>query len=334
MGKADFFDRLQKITETYLNARRRERLIKKEKQKAKNPVLDWLGAFLWAAGVVLLINQYLFQAYRIPSGSMIDTLLIGDHIFVNKIIYGPELLPGLGKLPSPVKPTRNDIIIFENPKYISQGTAFDIAQRVIYMLTLSFVDIDLDENGEPKAHFLIKRAVGMGGDWFVSDLGNMKIRFAGDSRWTPEAEYLERRNWNHHVSRLMRAELYPALEAAGRATAFRNMGLPVPPALAAEASALNNAEYIGYVDRFHYEKVRLEMLRAAYPHDGRYRASLAKEHTLGWYVPETRILPLGDNRDNSKDGRSFGPVKTAKILGRGSFIYFSWPRLQRIGPIR
>jgi signal peptidase I len=330
-GKADFFDCLQKATESYLNARRREGIIKKEKQKAKNPVLDWLGAFLWAAGVVLLINQYLFQAYRIPSGSMIDTLLIGDHIFVNKIIYGPEALPGLGKLPSPVKPKRTDIIIFENPKYISQGTAFDIAQRIIYMLTLSFVDIDLDENGQPMAHFLIKRAGGMGGDRFVSDLGNMKIRFAGDSRWTPEAEYLERRNWTHRVSRLMEAEFYPALEAAGRAAAFRAMGLPVPPALTAEASAINMVEY---PDGFHYNKIRLELLRAAYPHDARYRASLAREHTLGWYVPETRILPLGDNRDNSKDGRSFGPVKTAKILGRGSFIYFSWPRLQRIGPIR
>jgi signal peptidase I len=330
-GKTDFFDCLQRLTEKYLNARRRERIIKKEKQKAKNPVFDWLGAFLWAAGVVLLINQYLFQAYRIPSGSMIDTLLIGDHIFVNKIIYGPELLPGLGKLPSPVKPKRNDIIIFENPKYISQGTAFDIAQRIIYMLTLSFVDIDLDENGQPKAHFLIKRAVGMGGDRFVSDLGNMKIRFAGDSQWTSEAEYLERRNWTHNVSRLMRAESYPALEAAGKAAAFRDMGLPVPPALAAEASAINSVEY---ADGFHYRKVRLELLRAAYPHDARYRTFLAREHTLGWYVPETRILPLGDNRDNSKDGRSFGPVKTAKILGRGSFIYFSWPRLQRVGPIR
>jgi signal peptidase I len=331
-NKEDFFDRLQGATEKYLNARRRERIIKKEKQKAKNPVADWLGAFLWAAGVVLLINQYLFQAYRIPSGSMIDTLLIGDHIFVNKIIYGPEILPGLGKLPSPIKPKRNDIIIFENPKYISRGTAFDIAQRIIYMLTLSFVDIDLDENGQPKAHFLIKRAVGMGGDRFVSDLGNMKIRFAGDTEWTAEGEYLERRNWAHNVSRLMPSELYPALEAAGKAAAFRDMGLPVPPALAAEASSLGRAEV--YADRFYYRKVRLGLLRAAYPHDSRYRTSLAREHTLGWYVPENRILPLGDNRDNSADGRSFGPVKTTKILGRGSFIYFSWPHLQRIGPIR
>ena len=61
-------------------------------------MLDWLGAFLWAAVVVLLINQYLFQAYRIPSGSMIPTLLIGDNLFVNKVVYGPEVLPGIGEV--------------------------------------------------------------------------------------------------------------------------------------------------------------------------------------------------------------------------------------------
>ena len=122
-----FFDSLQNFTEIYLSCRKRKKRIRKEKQRGKNVIVDWLEAFLWAAGVVLLINQYLFQAYQIPSGSMIDTLLIGDRIFVNKIIYGPELLPGLGKLPSPVKPKRNDIIIFENPSYISRGPVFDVA---------------------------------------------------------------------------------------------------------------------------------------------------------------------------------------------------------------
>jgi signal peptidase I len=151
----DFFDTIQGLTEGCLSRRKRIKRIKKEKQRAKNPVLDWIEAFLWAAGVVLLINQYFFQAYQIPSGSMIDTLLIKDRIFVNKIIYGPELLPGMAKLPSPIKPKRNDVIIFENPSYISQGPVFDIAQRIIYMLTLSLVDIDRDESGDPKVHFLI-----------------------------------------------------------------------------------------------------------------------------------------------------------------------------------
>jgi signal peptidase I len=329
--KADFFDRLQSITESCLSARRARRRIKKEKQKAKNPVLDWIEAFLWAAGVVLLINQYLFQAYQIPSGSMIDTLLIGDRVFVNKIIYGPELLPGLGKLPSPIKPKRNSVIIFENPAYISRGTAFDIAQRIIYMLTLSIVDIDRDESGEPKPHFLIKRAAGMGGDWFLQDRGNMKIRFAGEDRFVDEREYLARRGMRHNVSRLMDEALYPALEAAARAAALGDLGLQVPSNLSARSAPVNELRYPDYLA---YEKERLVLYRAANPHNVRYRTRLARQHILGWYVPESRILPLGDNRDNSQDGRYFGPVLSSKILGKGSVIYWSWPKFGRIGPIR
>jgi signal peptidase I len=322
----DFFDRLQHITEAYLTRRKRISRIKKEKIKAKNPVLDWIDAFIWAAGMVLLINQYLLQAYQIPSGSMIDTLLIRDHIFVNKIIYGPELLPGVGKLPSPIKPKRNDIIIFENPAYISRGPVFDIAQRIIYMLTLSLVDIDKDETGNPRAHFLIKRAIGMPGDRFITERGEMKVRFSGDDKWTDEREYNKARGWKHNISRLMDVNQYPALEAAGQEAAWSEMRLPVPERLAASRRLAGMSS----VDFLAYDQSRIETLRGAMPQEDRYRM-LAARRRLGWYVNEGRMLPLGDNRDNSHDGRFFGPVKISKILGKGTFIH--WP-VNRIGPIR
>ena len=65
--KPDFFDRLRIVTEKYLGYRKRKKRLRKEKQKKKNVILDWVEAFLWAAGMVLLINQYLMQAYQIPS---------------------------------------------------------------------------------------------------------------------------------------------------------------------------------------------------------------------------------------------------------------------------
>ncbi|MDR2110092.1 MAG: signal peptidase I [Spirochaetaceae bacterium] len=326
-ARTDFFDRLQELTEAWLTRGKRNRRIKKEKLRGKNPVIDWIEAFLWAAGVVLLINQYLFQAYQIPSGSMIDTLMIKDRIFVNKVIYGPELLPGTAKLPSPIRPKRNDIIIFENPSYISRGPVFDIAQRIIYMLTLSLVDLDRDETGEPKAHFLIKRAVGMGGDRFISERGELLIRFPGEDRWISERDYAASRNMNHRLSRLMEAGNYPALEAAGRAAAYAGLGLTPPPYLLA---ASRGADNVSYADTLAYAESRLAVLRAANPHEDRYGMILSR-YTLGWYVPENRIFPLGDNRDNSRDGRYFGPVRESKVLGRGSVIY--WP-LGRFGPIR
>jgi signal peptidase I len=327
VAENDFFDRIRIATEAYITRWWRARRIKKEKVHAKNPILDWIEAFIWAAGMVLLINQYLFQAYAIPSGSMIDTLLIKDRIFVNKIIFGPELLPGVGKLPSPIKPKRNDVIIFENPSYISRGPVFDIAQRVIYMLTVSLVDIDRDENGEPKAHFLIKRAAGMGGDRFVTEKGEMKIRFAGEDRWVRERDYNAALNINHNLSRLTPESAYPALEAAGKAAAYMDLGLNLPVGLTALTSQVHSLQY---PDSFAYGRARLEILRGAYPHDSRYRAALARQ-TMGWYVPEGYILPLGDNRDNSRDGRYFGPVKMSKVLGKAFIIY--WP-LIRMGGIQ
>jgi signal peptidase I len=323
----DFFDKFQSLAEAFLTRRNRIRRIKKEKQKAKNPVLDWVEAFIWAAGMVLLANQYLIQAYVIPSGSMIDTLLIGDRIFVNKIIYGPELLPGLAKLPSPIKPVRNDIIIFENPAYLSRGPVFDFAQRIIFMLTISLVDIDRDEMGQPKAHFLIKRAVGMGGDHFKIEKGEMKVRFAGETRWVDARAYTAQRGWNHHISRMVEEESYPALETWGKIEAWQDIGLPVPDHLRAALPAANN---IRNRDNLAQEKARIETLRNAMPYDRRY-VSLAARDSLGWYISEGRIFPLGDNRDNSRDGRYFGPVQLAKVLGKGALIH--WP-LKRIGPVK
>jgi signal peptidase I len=314
---SDVFDKIQNLTEAFLSRRRRINRIKKEKQKAKNPIIDWVEALLWAAGWVLLINQYLLQAYRIPSGSMIDTLLIGDHIFVNKLVYGPELLPGFAKIPSPIKPKRNDIIVFENPSYISKGTAFDVAQRIIYMLTFSLVDIDRDEKGDPRVHFLIKRTAGVAGDRFTIDRGEMKILFAGEDRWVWERDYMADRGWNHNLSRLIDADQYLAQEALGKLEAYRNIPGEAPPSLVSAAGSGR-----GMQDSFAIDKAWLETLRGAYPHDDRYRMLFARLRQ-GWYVPEGRVFPLGDNRDNSRDGRWFGPVRIAKIIGKGSIIY--WP---------
>jgi signal peptidase I len=322
----DFFDRVQIITEKYLTYRKRVRRIKKERRSNKNPVLDWIEAFLWAAGMVLLINQYLVQAYRIPSGSMIDTLNIGDHVFVNKVVYGPELLPGFLRVPSPIVPKRNDIIIFENPSYISRGTVFDIAQRIIYMLTLSLVDIDKDESGDPRVHFLIKRAVGQTGDRFVMENGEMKICFAGENRWVSEREYNFTRGWNHRISRLMQTDQYPVIAASGKAAAWVDRGLYVSDKLLMQASLLKE---IRYPDFIAHEKARLETLRKAFPHESRYAVQLAK-YNLGWYVPEGRIFPLGDNRDNSRDGRYFGPVRVSRVLGKGLIIYWPYWRMGKI----
>ena len=57
----------------------------------RNPWLDWLDAIIFAVLVVTFINTFFFQAFKIPSSSMESSLYTGDHLFVNKLAYGPRL---------------------------------------------------------------------------------------------------------------------------------------------------------------------------------------------------------------------------------------------------
>jgi signal peptidase I len=167
---------------------------------------------------------------------------------------------------------------------------------------------------------------GGAGDRFVLEKGEMKILFAGEDKWIDERDYIARRGWNHHISRLMPQDQYPSLEAAGQAAAWADMGLPIPEKLLAAAQPAGNLRNPDYLA---HEQARLAALRGMAPREKRYAMLLAR-HRLGWYVPECRVLPLGDNRDNSRDGRYFRQVRVSKVLGKGAVIY--WP-LWRMGRI-
>jgi len=63
-----------------------------KKRKGKNNAfVEWLDALIFAVVAVTLINIFLFQNYRIPTPSMEKSLLIGDHLFVSKLAYGPRI---------------------------------------------------------------------------------------------------------------------------------------------------------------------------------------------------------------------------------------------------
>ncbi len=63
-----------------------------KKREGKNSALvEWLDALIFAVIAVTFINIFLFQNYKIPTGSMEKTLLIGDHLYVSKVAYGPRI---------------------------------------------------------------------------------------------------------------------------------------------------------------------------------------------------------------------------------------------------
>jgi signal peptidase I len=96
-------------------------------QKKKGMLRENVEAILIAIVLALFIRTFIVQAFKIPSGSMKETLQVGDHILVNKFIYGVKL-PFVGKTLISIKePQRGDIIVFKFPEDPSK----DFIKRVI-----------------------------------------------------------------------------------------------------------------------------------------------------------------------------------------------------------
>ena len=104
-----------------------EAKISKSKIKKKGVVREYAEAAVIAVILALLIRTFVVQAFKIPSGSMEPTLLVGDHILVNKFIYGVKI-PFIRNTIIPIsKPQRDDVIVFIYP----HDTSKDYIKRVI-----------------------------------------------------------------------------------------------------------------------------------------------------------------------------------------------------------
>lgn len=77
-------------------------------------VLEWLKSIALALLVWSVLRTFVVEAFRIPSGSMQNTLLIGDFLFVNKFLYGAEVPLLNSHLPAVREPARGDIIVFDS----------------------------------------------------------------------------------------------------------------------------------------------------------------------------------------------------------------------------
>jgi signal peptidase I len=93
----------------------------------KSIIREYAESIIIAVLLALVIRTYLVQAFKIPSGSMEDTLAIGDHLLVNKFIYGTKLPFSDKRLLKLRDPRRGDVIVFEYPEDPSK----DFIKRVI-----------------------------------------------------------------------------------------------------------------------------------------------------------------------------------------------------------
>ena len=140
----------------------------KSRKKKNHVLVEWLDALIFAVVAVSLINIFLFQNYKIPTPSMEGTLLVGDHLYVSKLAYGPRtpntplaipFLPNtvLGKrsylewIKRPYKRLkgfgevkRNDIVVFNFPA--SDTVALEKSDHRVYAKgNFDYYDLIRDE---------------------------------------------------------------------------------------------------------------------------------------------------------------------------------------------
>lgn len=109
--------------------------------------LDWTAGLFPVIAAVFLLRSFLFEPFKIPSGSMIPTLLVGDLILVNKFTYGVRLPVIHTKITEGTPPARGDVMVFRYPPQPSM----DYIKRVVGVPgdEIAYLNKRLTVNGQP-----------------------------------------------------------------------------------------------------------------------------------------------------------------------------------------
>jgi signal peptidase I len=135
----------QGITHTEVHAQ--EMRAAKEGVLAQPWWLDWTAGLFPVIVIVFLLRSFLFEPFKIPTGSMIPTLMVGDLILVNKYTYGIRLPVINKKIVALNEPQRGDVMVFRYPPKPSM----DYIKRVIGLPgdEVSYLNKELKINGQP-----------------------------------------------------------------------------------------------------------------------------------------------------------------------------------------
>ncbi len=185
-GNADRLEpelkKLSELVEKHLSAWRR------------NSTLDLVMGFAKALAIALLIRGVIIEPFKIPSGSMIPTLEIGDQIFVNKFIYGVRI-PWVNKVPFVISrlPERGDVIVFNNPVDESK----DFIKRVIGLPgdEVKLVDEVVYINGVAQPRKLLNPSY--------------RIHQESNGNWNDETVALYEENLDGHLHRTLQRPRHP-----------------------------------------------------------------------------------------------------------------------------
>src|SRR5579863_2897069 len=237
--------------------------------------VDYARSFFPVALAVLLLRAFVFEPFRIPSDSMMPTLLDGDFILVDKFSYGLRLPVTNTKILDTGGPKRGDVVVFRYP-------------------------LDPSEN-------YIKRLVGLPGDHVI-------VR---DDRLIIDDETIPF-NVTGNYSDGCYINMQLAVEHLGVHT-HQALLCPVPLQITPyPLPGCRRSDARGYVC-------------GGTPPPG--AEPLPASPSVDEVVPPGHYLMMGDNRDNSDDGRVWGFVPDANMVGKATYIWFNWDTQRAGGPL-
>jgi len=260
-------------------------------------VVSYVKTLLFTVLVAFLLKLFVVEAFRIPSGSMENTLLVGDFLLVNKIAYGlktPRYAPLTNlAIPSFTLPAfgsvrRGDVVVFEYPGRHSEA-----------------------DGNEPA--YYIKRCVGIPGDTVVIRSGQVIV----DGREVLPPSHAK----SSYAGRVRWRDAGP--NGGSSSVDGNNFGPAIVPKKGdvINLTAASAAEWREFVEREHH---RLEIGSSG-------KILIDGNETNSYTVRRNYYFVLGDNRGNSLDSRFWGFVPEDNIVGEALVIYWSWDPEDPVG---
>jgi len=295
----------------YFENQREQKLKLKELRKETGIFREYFELITETLVYVFFVMCFLLQSFVIPTGSMIDNLLIGDHLLVNKVAYAPSL----GVVDSMMFPRaeikRGMIVTFRAPLEMEK----EYVKRVIALPgeTVKIIKQQVYIDGQPlaedyKRHFN-KTAYAIEGDKRTRE----QYSTEGNGRCGVIKTIIDDQNQTQVEEQYIEGE-------DGSLTAVD----PAQQGLAGSSGQETPIHY-WYGDNFPLEYRDYDEVDPRFNLKKSYRSQfIDTDIGLAFKVPEGHYFCLGDNRDNSLDSRFWGPVPREFITGKPWRIYWSY----------